>query len=245
VSCSAALKSAKAAGIPVVEVSGRDPQAPPPELSEVGVEAIVSFCYRCAGEQMAEFAVADTDGDVNAVLFDVPEIGVSRLERAGFESKLAELCADCKVRVVEAPLAQWNKDLPSLTTSVLQRDPTVNYLVPLYDSMVALMEPAVARAQAPDVKVVSYNATEPALTLLKNGQLVAGDVGGMNAWLGWATMDQIVRLLTGNEAVADEKIPHRLFDAENIDSIDLSAPESEWYGDIDLAAEYKQLWGVG
>jgi len=240
----AALRSAKAASIPVVELTGRDPQAPPASLREVGVEAIASFCYTCAGQQMAQFAVADTDGDVNAVLFDVPEIGVSKLERQGFTSELKELCPDCQVKVVDAPLAQWNKDLPSLTTSVLQRDPNVNYLVPLYDSMIALMEPAVARAQATDVKVVSYNATEPALTMLEDGQLVAGDVGGMNAWLGWAAMDQIARLATDNEPAADVEIPHRIFTADNIDSIDLSAPETEWYGDLDLAAEYTKLWGV-
>lgn len=240
----ASLKSAKAAGIPVVEVSGRDPQAPPAALKDVGVEAIASFCYRCAGEQMAQFAVADTGGKVNSVLFDVPEIGVSKLEREGYESQLKKLCDSCKVKVVQAPLAQWNKDLPSLTTSVLQRDPTVNYLVPLYDSMVAIMEPAVATAQAPDVKVVSYNATKPTLTMLKDGKLVAGDVGGMNAWLGWATMDQIARLLSGNPAVADTNIPHRIFTAQNIGSVDLAKPEPSWYGTIDLAAEYQQLWGV-
>jgi ribose transport system substrate-binding protein len=240
----AALKTAKAAGIPVIELTGRDPQAPPQNLKDVGVEAIASFCYTCAGRQMAQFAVADTDGDVNAVLFDVPEIGVSKLERDGFTSELKKLCPDCKVKVVQAPLAQWNKDLPSLTTSVLQRDPNVNYLVPLYDSMVAIMEPAIAAAQATDVKVVSYNATEPALTMLKDGKLVAGDVGGMNAWLGWAAMDQIARLATGSEPAADTRIPHRIFTAANIDSIDLSKLETEWYGGIDLASEYKKLWGV-
>jgi ribose transport system substrate-binding protein len=241
---SAALKSAKAAGIPVVEVSGRDPQLPSAALKALGVDAIASFCYHCAGEQMAQFAVADTGGKVNSVLFDVPEIGVSALERDGYVSELKKLCDTCKVKVVQAPLAQWNKNLPSLTTSVLQRDPNINYLVPLYDSMIALMEPAIAAAQATDVKVVSYNATKPALTMLAKGDVVAGDVGGMNAWLGWATMDQIARLLTGNDPAASEKIPHRIFTSKNIGSVDLSRPEPSWYGSVDLAAEYGRLWGL-
>ncbi len=240
----AALKTAKAADIPVIELSGRDPQLPPASIADVGVGAIASFCYTCAGEQMAQFAVADSGGDVNAVLFDVPEIGVSKLERAGFESELKKLCPDCTVKVVDAPLAGWNKDLPSLTTSVLQRDPSVNYLVPLYDSMISIMEPAIATAQAEDVKVVSYNATQPALQMLADGKLVAGDVGGMNAWLGWAAMDQIARLASDNPPAEDTQIPHRIFTAENIDSIDLSKPETTWYGDLDLSAEYGALWGV-
>jgi ribose transport system substrate-binding protein len=241
----ASLKSAKAAGIPVVEVSGRDPQNPPAALSAVGVKAIASFCYRCAGEQMAQFAVANTAGQVNSVLFDVPEIGVSALEREGYTSELKKLCPSCKVKVVQAPLAQWTKGLPSLTTSVLQRDPNVNVLVPLYDAMVSIMEPAVAAAQASgNVQVVTYNATRPALTMLKKKNLVTGDVGGMNAWLGWATMDQIARLLSGNQPVADTKIPHRLFASESIASVALTKPEPTWYGALDLATEYGKLWGV-
>lgn len=240
----ASLKSAKAAGIPVIEVSGRDPQLPDEQLKSVGVSAIASFCYRCAGEQMAQFAVADSGGKVNSVLFDVPEIGVSKLERDGYTSALSKLCPSCKVEVVQAPLAQWSSNLPSLTSSSLLRDPSINYLVPLYDAMVGLMEPAVARAQASNVKIVTYNATKPALTLLSKKQLVAGDVGGMNAWLGWATMDQIARVLTGAQPAADTKIPHRLFSGANISSVDLNQAEPAWYGQINLAVEYKKLWGL-
>lgn len=240
----AALRSAKSAGIPVVELTSRDPELPDAELKALGVEAIASFCYRCAGEQMAEAAVAASGGEVNSVLYDVPEIGVSALEKGGYVDRLEELCSDCKVKVVDAPLAQWNTNLPSLTTSSLQSDPTVNYLVPLYDAMVPIIAPAVSAAQAPDVRVVTYNATEPVLEMLQGKELVAGDVGGMNEWLGWATMDQIARLLTGNQPVADTKIPNRLFTAGNIGSVNLSGSESSWYGDIDLAAEYEALWGL-
>jgi ribose transport system substrate-binding protein len=241
----ASLKAAKDADIPVLEMFGRDPQLPSAELQAAGVDAIASFCYSCAGKQMAQLAVADTGGDVNAVLFDVPEIGVSALEKKGFQDELKRLCSGCEVEVVEAPLAQWNQNLASLTSSSLQRNPNVNYLVPLYDSMIALMEPAVAAAGASDkVKVVSYNATQPALKLLADGKLVAGDVGGMNAWAGWAAMDQIARILTGNEPVEDPKIPNRLFTAANVGELDLEAGETSWYGDVDLDAEYGALWGL-
>jgi len=239
------VQAAQEAGIPVLEMFGRDPQLPSEELSEIGVSAITSFCYGCAGQQMAQFVVADSGGDANVVLFDVPEIGVSALERDGFVSELARLCADCTVTVVEAPLAQWNQQLPSLTASVLQNDATVNYLVPLFDSMIALMKPSVFAAGAEEsVKFVSYNGTLPALQDLANEELVVADVGGMNRWVGWAGMDQIVRLLTGSDPVEDTMIPNRIFTANNIGELDLEADETVWYGEVDLAAEYGALWGV-
>jgi ribose transport system substrate-binding protein len=241
----ASLQEAKAAGIPVIELTSRDPQLPTTALKNIGVSAIDSFCYSCAGQQMADYAVANTDGHLDAVLFDVPEIGVSSLEKNGFISEVKKLCpTTCKVTTVEAPLAQWSTELPSLTTSALQRDPNVNFLVPEYDSMVQIMAPAVSAAQATTVKVVSYNGTQPALTMLSEGQLVAGDVGGMNTWLGWAAADQVARVLTGNPPVVTD-IPDRIFTSSNISSINISAGETTWYGNIDLAASYEEQWGLG
>jgi hypothetical protein len=39
-------------------------------------------------------------------------------------------------------------------------------------------------------------------------------------------------------------VPHRLFDASNIGSVDLAQPQQAWYGDVDVAAEYKALWQI-
>src|SRR5262249_60425571 len=106
------------------------------------------------------------------------------------------------------PLAQWSTLLPSLTTSAIHSDPKVNYLLPLFDAMFALIRPAVIQTGATGVKMVSYNATLPGMQDLKKGtQLVSGDVGGAPAWVGWGMMDQAVRLLTGHKALKSEKIP--------------------------------------
>jgi len=44
---------------------------------------------------------------------------------------------------------------------------------------------------------------------------------------------------------ADGLLPHRQFDASNIQDVDLSAPQQAWYGDFDLAGAYATLWGRG
>lgn len=242
---SAAIKEAKSAGIPVIEVSAHDPQLPSSNLLDMGVKGIVAFCYSCAGKQMAQYAVAESNGHVNAVLFNVPEIGTAGVEKDGFVSELARLSPTSKVRVVDAPLAQWNDQLPTLTSSALQSDPTVNYLVPLYDSMVSLIKPQVhALGMESKVQIATYNGTLEGLQAIHNNDVVAADIGGMNHWLGWATMDQTLRVLSGSGAVADEKLPHRLFCKEDISEVDLNKDETSWYGNIDLQAEYSKLWGM-
>lgn len=241
----APLKAAKAAGIPVVEIGSGDPQLPPPEAQAIGVSAWATYCYSCAGRQMADLVVAQSGTDANAVVYNVPEISVAQNEVRGFQEELKRLCPQCKAKVVSAPLAQWSTDLPSLTSSSLQSDRKVNWLVPLFDSMVAQINPSVFQVNAQSrVKIISYNATGPAMTDLANGQLVAADIGSPQHWLGWAMMDQTLRLLTGGKPVADENVPNRIFSASNIKSIDLKAKEDTWYGNVDFRAQYKRLWGL-
>jgi len=239
----ASLKGAKTANIPVIEATSRDAGAAGAGLEALGVKAVSSFCYTCAGTQMADFAVSNTNGNVNALLYNVPGIVVSERMVKGFTDELAHVCPSCTVKVVDAPAANWETNLASLTTSNLQTNPNINILVPVFDAMVGLIEPAIASSGLKGVSIVTYNATAPALGMLAAGKLVTGDVGGSPYWLGWATIDQAARLASGNKPVADVAVPHRLFDAKNVKQINLTTPQQSWYGSFDLAAQYKGLWG--
>jgi len=242
----AAIQDAKRARIPVIEEFEADPQRPPPSERAIGVSATSTFCYSCAGRQVADLAVANLGTKVNAVVFNVPEIGVSSLERDGFTREMKLLCPTCKVSSVDAPLATWNTQLGKLTSSVLQRDQSVNFLFPLFDSMIAIMKPSILSANAQNrVKIGSYNATLPAMQELKVGNTVIGDVGGMNAWVGWGTMDQVLRLLTGRTPVPNENVPNRTFTKTNIGSVNLKQNETTWYGAVRFRAKYRRLWGLG
>jgi ribose transport system substrate-binding protein len=240
----APIKEAKQAGIPVVMVASQDQAPPTDEQRERGVEAIASFSYSGAGREAANWMVADSDGKVNVVVFDVPDIGASAAEKGAFYDQLDKLCPDCKTTEVDSPLAQWQSGLPGQTTSSLQKDPNVNYLFPMYDGMVFSMIPAVNRANAQDrVKITTYNASEPLLADLKNDKPPMGsDIGGSTEWVGWALVDQGARLLLGEEPVDDVKVPNRTFTARNMRGLDPGAGQQELYG-ADYEAGYTKLWG--
>jgi len=240
----APLRAAKEAGIPVVMVASQDQAAPTPDQKERGVEAVASFSYSGAGRSAANWMVADSNGDVNAVVFDVPDIGASAAEKTAFTEQLMKLCPSCKTTEVDSPLAQWQSGLPGQTTSSLQKDIDVNYLFPMYDGMVFSMIPAVNRANAQDrVKITTYNASEPLLADLKSGKPPMGsDIGGSTEWVGWALMDQGARLLTGEPPVDDVKVPNRTFTPRNMKSLDPEAGQKELYG-ADFEAGYRELWG--
>lgn len=239
----ASLQGAKAAGIPVIEATSRDAGAVPAEIAKLGVSAIASFCYSCAGAQMADYAVASTKGDVHALLYKVPGVVVSDAMVSGFQNELKKVSPNSTTTIVSAPAADWQSNLATLTTSNLQTNPNINWLVPVFDAMVSLIEPAVASSGLSGTSVVTYNASQPALKLLASRQLVKSDIGNSPYWLGWGTVDQIARIAAGQPPLDDEKIPARLFDSTNISTIDLTGSQQSWYGDFDLAKEYSTLWG--
>jgi ribose transport system substrate-binding protein len=239
---SAAISGARDAGIPVIEATSRDAGPVPDDLADIGVSAISSFCYTCAGASMAQYAFASSDEQVNAMIYRVPGVVVSDSVVTGFTDELERLCPDCEVTEVEAPAADWEANLATLTTSNLQTNPDINTLVPVFDAMVGLIEPAMAASGLSGVSIVTYNATQPALQMLAEENLVTGDVGNSPAWLGWASIDQAARLLAGESAVDDVQVPARLFNATNVADLDLDGSQQEWYGDIDLPTEYRALW---
>jgi ribose transport system substrate-binding protein len=240
----APIKEAKEAGIPVVMVASQDQAPVTDEQAERGIEGVASFSYSDAGREAANWMVADSDGEVNVVVFDVPDIGASAAEKGAFYEQLKELCPDCKTTEVDSPLAQWQSGLPGQTTSALQKDPNANYVFPMYDGMVFSMIPAINRANAQDrVKVTTYNASEPLLADLKAEKPPMGsDIGGSTEWLGWALVDQGARLLLGEDAVDDVKVPNRTFTARNMKGLDPKAGQEELYG-ADFRAGYMELWG--
>ncbi|WP_259313578.1 sugar ABC transporter substrate-binding protein [Capillimicrobium parvum] len=240
----APLKEAARAGIPIIELTARDPQAPPASLEQLGIKGIVSFCYTCAARQMASVVATDSGGKANTVLVGSPDLATTGPMLKAFTEEYTRLCPGCKLATKQVQLVQWNTQLPSLTSSVLKSDPDVNYMVPLYDAMEPSMAPSVARTgKAGNVKFVSYNATLPVMQALKRKDMVLADIGSPLVWLGWGAIDQTARILSGKPPVESENLPNRLFDASNIDSLDLSKPEEAWYGPADFRTEYKKLWG--
>jgi hypothetical protein len=79
---------------------------------------------------------------------------------------------------------------------------------------------------------------------LSDGGPIAVDIGNNQDYQGWALADQLLRVLTGNEAVADPKVPLTIFNTENVKDIDVSEPESTWYGSFSFKDEFQQLWGL-
>lgn len=243
----AALDKAEAAKVPVVSAAALEAGLSADELAGLHVGANATYDVVEAGQRAARFVAVDSDCDADVGMIGSSTFRTSDTEIDAFEKELKSLCPDAKTRKEDSPLPQWSTTLGSLGKSMVTANPKMNYIFPLYDAMVITLKPALIAAGAGDrVKIVSYNANLPDIKAIatKTDPEVA-NVGGPTEWLGWASMDQVARLLSGEEAVQAVKVPLRTFTRENVDDVDTSKPEYTWYGPFDFRGFYGELWGVG
>jgi ribose transport system substrate-binding protein len=239
-----ALSDAEKAGIPVIMANVQDP-GPPRKDYPSAVKAFATHSFSWPGKAEADFITVDSKGKANILFMSTSDIpNITTPEKNAFLNELKRVCSGCKAQVMDVPSSQWSQ-LQTKTASYIRSHPDVQYIVPDFDGMVIFALPGVHSAGAQGkVKIVSFNATPSVMKALKNHDVVVAETGGPNLLQGWAFADQALRVAAGVKPLSDIGIKDRLFDASNINSINLKAQESTWYGNIDYVAAYKKLWGV-
>ena len=90
-------------------------------------------------------------------------------------------------------------------------------MIPFVDGMAQYAAAGITAAGKTDkVKISTFNGTPFALKMIQDGNIVAMDVGENLDWLGWADMDQALRILVGAKPVQSEHTPLRVFDESNV-----------------------------
>lgn len=161
----------------------------------------------------------------------------------GFQDGFSKYCPDCKLDVKDVAVGDWQSRLAPTVRSALLADPEITHVLPSYDGMLLNVVPAIEQT-GKKVKVASLNAT-PAVMEFLTSDRIQMEIGESNPWLAWAAVDQALRAITGNDPVADENVPLRVFTKENFPSDVGSADDpATWYGDTDFKANYRELWGI-
>jgi ribose transport system substrate-binding protein len=213
-----------------------------------GIYAEVKFDSNKIGTIVADSAIANSNGTVNAVVYNEADyVPVSQSYEAGIQNEFKRLCPNtCKFRMVDITVPDWSTKLPLLTKTAVA-DASVNTLIPLFDGEVPSVIPAVHEAGAQNrVKVISFNATQEVMKYLANKDVLAGDLGDPQAIEGFQFADQSMRAML-NLPEADETIevpPFRMFTQDNFTTVQLSQSRDSWFGPLDYVAAYKHLWGL-
>src|SRR3984957_9631041 len=232
------VNAAKAAKIPVVasHYNGVEQTADVKKYAD----GDVPIDYAKAGGLLADWAVVQTKGHMNALeLIATGPLSTDSM-MAGIEAELKH-CDDCKTKVMNFNVTDWGTRITPGVHAALLADPTINYIIVIYDSMSQFVVPAVTiTGSQARVGVDAFNGTPFVLGLVQQGG-VQMDVGENLDWIGHAIIDAEMRRICGLPLVSDPKIPFYIFTKANAKDAGTPPQLSQGYGDAYVKG-YADLW---
>jgi ribose transport system substrate-binding protein len=234
------IKAAKAKGIPTIVAHLYDENQP----SAPNVGGLINIPYKVAGQLIADQAIVDTKGKANALVVTINQVKSTVPMVAGIRGEFSKYCQGCKLKFTDVTIADIATKIQPNVQAALTADPTINYVICLYDSAEVPFAAAAIRAagRIGKVKVSTFNGTPEMLKLVKQGDIVSMDVGENLEWIGYAIVDQSMRIMGGLKPVKSEHVPVRVFDGSNISQA--GAKFTSGWGSSYVSG-YRKLWGLG
>jgi len=246
------IKQARAAGVPIIATNmPTADQFPPNSLSPNNVSnltAVTEGPYGVPPRLDADYAIANSPaGKVNALVVVANEVASSLGMQKSVVNEFRQRCGDqCHTTVLNVPLVDWATKMQGEVQNALAMDPSINWVIPIYDSMSEFVVPGIAAAgKAGRVHVATYNGTPFVLKTMQQSGAVSMDVGNSLDQVGWAAMDQALRLLSGTRPVMYQQsaVPLRAWTHANIGEAGKPPQAALGYG-TQYKDGYLKLWGL-
>jgi ribose transport system substrate-binding protein len=235
--------AAERAGIPIVTVVDRDLT----QNAELHTAARVGQPYAEAARLDVDWIIAQTRCRANVLVITSNELIAGDINSVAAQDEFDRFCGHgCTAKFVNVPLSEWATRIGTTTQTEVASNPHLNYVYPLYDAMSQFVVPAIQLGGGiTRVKVATFNGTPGILRMMQTGNTVQMIVGENETHLGYAAMDQAMRLMIGVHPIADGDygIPLRVFDDSNVDATGVPPEYGVGYG-TQWRAGFLKAWGL-
>lgn len=237
------IDEAKAAGIPVIPLHLSDSQGPGSE--GLDYEAFAPF-NESAG-LMAQYAIADLKGEpVHALVIEVSETGPSEgMVKTIKDTLKADGPAGSTVTTINSPVAQWSTQVQGQVQSAVLKDPKINAVLPIYDSIALYAAPGIKQAApSKNIGIYSFNGTPSILKLIGDGNgEVRMDIAENPDWVAYVNIDTAFRAMLGVDPIKGASGPIRVIDGSNVSETGNPPESGKGFGD-EYPSAYLKLWGL-
>jgi ribose transport system substrate-binding protein len=149
-------------------------------------------------------------------------------------------CPACKSNVVNVTVADWSTKLGPAVIGAIQKNPDLNYIIPIYDPETQFVVPALRQAgELGKIKIATYAGTPFVFQDIARGWAHM-DVAENLDWVGYAMLDDEMRLLGGMKPVFPEYIALRVITKANVGD---GKDNLKLYG-TDVGKGWRKLWGL-
>lgn len=194
------------------------------------------------GEMLANWAIADSNGQAHVLFVDVPTIAILEYIYQGFKATFDKNCPSCSITVLNQTVPDAvGGQLTTATVSALQRDSSLNYAVtvngPFFDGLPSALS---AAGLSGKVKIAGQGGDPVDLTGVQQGTMhaftaLAATIGG------WMMVDATLRHLEGMTIPTDDGgLPTQLLIKGGNWTPSASYDVPSNYADL-----FKKLWQVG
>ena len=229
-----ALNEAKNQGVKVVASS-----ATPSDLVAFSDNPDAD-AWKLSGSLLADYAIAETDGQVKALVLHDTGFDVLEARHDAFVDHLAN-CGTCEVLEDQTfTFSDLANSVPRLVQQMAQRHPDFNTIYIDYDYAVPTLLQGLRSVNADGKIVLGSDGTSAAIKLIRDNGGQTATTAFALGWLGWSGIDALNRIFAGeNPNEAAGAISVKLIDqtvAQDISGL--------WEGDIDFRSAYLKMWGL-
>jgi ribose transport system substrate-binding protein len=237
------LEAAKNAGVLIISGSS-GLNSPNPTVNapagDIWPAFDVSPDYVKLGQNLGNWIIADSGGRANVAVYGDKEFDSINAQQTGIVPALNS-CTTCTISpVMYFSATQISSALGPEVVSYLRTHPSVNYIYGAYDPPTVAMITAIQNAGlAHQVQIASALGNSQNLHLVAAGQVEAADAAYDNTYMGFAMVDQSIRMLDHMPLFQPlgENLPFQVLTRNNLPS-DLNS----WTAPFDYQAQFVKLW---
>ncbi len=203
--------------------------------------------YKLAAQLEADGVIKETKAKANVYVILSEEVVPTSAIKEELESEFAHHCVECKLEFVNVPVTEWGTKIQTDVQSALVKNPNINYVIPIYDSMSPGVVSAIkAAGKVGKVFVSTFNGTPFVMKMIQDENIVKFEIGEDLGWEGWAYIDGDARIMAGEKIPQTywEETPLRVFTKANINEAGVPPKLSTGYGNAYISG-YKSIWGLG
>jgi ribose transport system substrate-binding protein len=235
------IKTAAKEHIPVVSEGSNYAIGKPGEVN-MDVHAPVAD----EGELMADDAIVQHNGDVNALLLQDAEfsepVQVLKAVKATFAG-----CKQCKITYanpIDFTTTIVQSGLPGDVVTAIQSNPSINSIMLGFDPPATYIVPAMdAAGDQSKVSMYSQLGDSAPLSFVAKNNILKADAASSVTWGTWGDVDEIIRYLD-HKPLVNENLPLQLFSSSAPSEINKLGKNNFAATFVPYIQKYEKLWGV-
>lgn len=237
------IELAQATGIKILSGGyvGRD-------MTDHYVDYTIPIDYNLAGKLLADCAISNNKGKVNALALNNSDSMVSTSIYKGFSDEFVTYVSEGYCTVLSGSSIEIGNGLATKIKQALEKDRNLNYIVVLDENMINDALSAVEQS-GKRINIIATGGSSSAFLAAENGKIDTL-VAQSYEWTAYAMMDYVLRVLGDKKLPEIQSVPVRVVNGDTI----ANEMEKTEYEDIEGFYEicfganfitgYRKMWGL-